>query len=52
MDAEEVTDEALMNKKKKTEPVAKKVNQQQDNDGAAGPTGRQAGQEDNVENEH
>lgn len=41
MDAEEVNDEALMNNKKmKIEPMARKVNQHQDDVGAAGPTGR------------
>jgi len=41
MDAEEVTDETLMYKKKKTEPVERKLNQkQQDSEGAARPIGR------------
>lgn len=52
MDEEEVSDEVLMNKRKKTDPVASKANKDR-----SGPTGRQAepeeeGHKDNVTNGH
>jgi hypothetical protein len=41
MDAEELTDEALLNKKRKADPVVRKKSKtQQDKKGTAGPTGR------------
>ncbi|CAD6214876.1 unnamed protein product [Miscanthus lutarioriparius] len=53
MDAEDITDEALLNKKKKTEPVARMVAQKQQNsEDAIGLTGRQVDQADNEDNEN
>lgn len=53
MDAEELTDEALMHKKKKTESVARKMDQkQQDEEDTDRPTGRQVEQGNNDENDN
>lgn len=58
MNDDEVSEEVLMHKRKKTERVARKENQKlQDSEDVAGPTGRQAEleaeeQENNAKNEH